>query len=98
MAKKAQTKGNLINDVTKRTALKKKDVTTVVDAVFDSIQDTLVAGDDVNIIGFGKFETRDRAERKGRNPQTGEEIMIPKTKTPGFKAGEPLKRAIKASI
>ena len=54
-----------------------KDATLAVDAVFSSIQEALANGEKVQLIGFGNFEVRTRAERKGRNPQTGEEIKIP---------------------
>lgn len=67
MANKAQ----LIENVASKTGLTKKDATAAVDAVFGSIQDTLKQGDKVQLIGFGTFEVRERAARKGRNPQTG---------------------------
>ena len=73
----------------------KKDATAAVDAVFASIQDTLAKGDKVQLIGFGNFEVRTRAARKGRNPQTGEEIEIAASKIPAFKPGKALKDAIK---
>ena len=69
-------KQELVNDVATTTGLTKKDATAAVDAVFASIQDTLAKGDKVQLIGFGNFEVRTRAARKGRNPQTGEEIEI----------------------
>ena len=61
----------------------------------ETIEETLASGDKVQVIGFGTFEVRDRAARKGRNPQTGEEIQIPASKVPGFKAGKALKEAVK---
>ena len=91
MANKAQ----LIDNVVEKTELSKKDATAAVDAVFETIRETLSEGEKVQIIGFGNFEVRDRAARKGRNPQTGEEIQIPATKVPAFKAGKALKDAVK---
>ena len=91
MANKAQ----LIENVASKTGLTKKDATAAVDAVFGSIQDTLKQGDKVQLIGFGTFEVRERAARKGRNPQTGEEIEIAASKVPAFKPGKALKDAVK---
>lgn len=65
------------------------------DAVFESVMDSLSKGEKVQIIGFGNFEVRERSARKGRNPQTGEEIEIPASKVPAFKAGKALKDAVK---
>ena len=81
-------KAELINQVAEATELSKKDATPVVEAVFEAIQSNLSEGEKVQIIGFGTFEVRDRAARKGRNPQTGEEIQIPATKVPAFKPGK----------
>jgi DNA-binding protein HU-beta len=66
----------------------------VVDAVLDAVVHALKKGEDVTLIGFGTFLVRDRAARKGRNPQTGEEIHIKKSKTPAFRAGKALKDAV----
>ena len=88
-------KQELVNDVATTTGLTKKDATAAVDAVFASIQDTLAKGDKVQLIGFGNFEVRERAARKGRNPQTGAEIKIAASKVPAFKAGKALKEAVK---
>lgn len=88
-------KKGLIKAVVEATGLSKKDVTTVVDTVFDKITEALVNGDKVKLHGFGNFEVRERAARKGRNPQTGEEIEIPASKTPAFKPAQALKDAVK---
>jgi DNA-binding protein HU-beta len=88
-------KTELINEVAERTQLSKKDAGNAVNEVFDVISETMSNGDTVQLIGFGNFEVRERAARKGRNPQTGEEIDIPATKTPAFKAGKQLKDAVK---
>lgn len=88
-------KTELIARVAEISELTKKDATKAVDAVFEAISDALQQGDKVQIIGFGNFETRERAARKGRNPQTGEEIDIAASKVPAFKAGKALKDVVK---
>lgn len=88
-------KTDLINAVSEKTGLTKKDAGASVDAVFESIQDALKKGDKVQLIGFGNFEVRERSARKGRNPQTGKEIEIAASKVPAFKAGKALKDAVK---
>ncbi|WP_035186220.1 HU family DNA-binding protein [Alteribacter aurantiacus] len=88
-------KTELINAVSEKTELSKKDATNAVDAVFDVITDSLQKAEKVQLIGFGNFEVRERAARKGRNPQTGEEIEIPASNVPAFKPGKALKDAVK---
>jgi DNA-binding protein HU-beta len=88
-------KTELINKVAELSELTKKDATKAVDAVFQSISDALQEGDKVQVIGFGNFEVRERAARKGRNPQTGEEIEISASKVPAFKPGKALKDVLK---
>ena len=88
-------KSELINSVAEAAGLSKKDATKAVEAVFETIQTTLGNGDKVQVIGFGNFEVRERAARKGRNPQTGKEIEIAASKVPAFKAGKALKDAVK---
>ncbi|WP_100405287.1 HU family DNA-binding protein [Bacillus solitudinis] len=88
-------KTELINGVAERSQLSKKDAGSAVNAVFDLITESMATGETVQLIGFGNFEVRERAARKGRNPQTGEEIDIAATKTPAFKAGKQLKEAVK---
>lgn len=88
-------KTDLINAVAEQAELSKKDATNAVDAVFSTITNALAEGDKVQLIGFGNFETRERAARKGRNPQTGEEIEIAATVVPAFKPGKALKDAVK---
>ncbi|ASS91749.1 MAG: HU family DNA-binding protein [Bacillaceae bacterium] len=87
-------KTELINAVAEASELSKKDATKAVDAVFDTILESLKKGDKVQLIGFGNFEVRERSARKGRNPQTGEEIEIPASKVPAFKPGKALKDAV----
>ena len=88
-------KQDLIAKVAEATELTKKDSAAVVDAVFASIEEFLSKGEKVQLIGFGNFEVRERAARKGRNPQTGAEIEIAASKVPAFKAGKALKDAVK---
>lgn len=88
-------KTELIAKVADTTELTKKDATKAVDAVLDAIAEALKSGDKVQLIGFGNFEVRERAARKGRNPQTGEEIEIASSKVPAFKPGKQLKDSIK---
>ena len=87
-------KTELINAVAETAQLSKKDAANAVGAVFDSITDAMVKGDKVQLIGFGTFETRDRGERTGKNPRTGEEVKIAACKNPAFKAGKALKDAV----
>lgn len=89
-------KTDLTNQVAEAAELSKKDAAKAVDAVFESIQTALKNGDKVQLIGFGNFEVRERAARKGRNPQTGEEIEIAASKLPVFKPGKGLKDSVKA--
>ena len=88
-------KAELVDRVAKKTQLTKKDVSATVEALFETIQEALKAGEKVQVIGFGTFEVRERAARKGRNPQTGKEIKIKSSKVPAFKAGKALKDAVK---
>lgn len=87
-------KTDLVNQVASKTGMTKKDVEKVVNAFFSSVEGALKEGDKVQLIGFGTFEVRDRQARKGRNPQTGEEITIAATRVPAFKAGKALKEAV----
>ncbi|MCY7679865.1 HU family DNA-binding protein [Bacillus pumilus] len=88
-------KTELVSAVVEATGLAKKEVATVVEATLDAIESTLKEEGQVKIAGFGTFEVATRAARKGRNPQTGEEIEIPETKAPKFKAAKALKDAVK---
>jgi len=84
-------KSELISKVAEMTDLSKKDVTKAVDAVFEAITEALQNGDKVQLVGFGNFEVRERSARKGRNPQTGEEIDIPASRVPVFRPGKLLR-------
>lgn len=84
-------KTDLVSQVAAKTGMTKKDVEKVVNAFFGTVEGTLKDGGKLQLVGFGTFEVRDRKARKGRNPQTGQEISIPATKVPAFKAGKALK-------
>jgi len=88
-------KTELVSVVSEKTEFSKKESAQIVDALFASIEEALAKGEKVQLIGFGTFEVRERAARKGRNPQTGAEIEIPTSKVPAFKPGKALKDAVK---
>ena len=84
-------KSELIAAIATTTAETKKDAEATLNAFVNVVSETLAKGDKVQLVGFGSFEVRKRAARKGRNPQTKEEIKIPASKAPVFKAGKALK-------
>ncbi len=88
-------KAELIVAVSAKSGLPKKDAEKAVLASLDIITEELKKGDKVQLVGFGTFEARDRAARKGVNPLTKEEIEIPACRVPAFKAGKALKDAVK---
>ncbi|MFD3450006.1 HU family DNA-binding protein [Microbacteriaceae bacterium 4G12] len=88
-------KTELVKQVAEKAEFSQKDATQAVNAVFEAVTNALASGEKVQLIGFGTFEVRDRAERTGRNPQTGAEMVIPASKVPAFKAGKELKEAVK---
>lgn len=87
-------KTQLIDVVAAKTGLKKKDADAAVVAVFDAIEEALVAGEKIQIIGFGSFDVKERAARTGRNPATGAQIKIAASKYPSFSAGKALKEKV----
>ena len=87
-------KTELVANVAEKAGLTKKDAETALGAVIESIEEALVEGDKIQLIGFGTFEVKDRAARTGRNPQTGKEIEIAASRNPVFKAGKALKDAV----
>ncbi len=91
-------KSELVDELAQRSDLSKKDARTVVDTLFDP-KDGILAkamrkGDRVNITGFGTFEVRQRAERMARNPRTGQQMRVPASKAPAFRAGKGLKEGV----
>lgn len=87
-------KTELIARVAEKTNLTKKVAGDAVEAVLESITEALAGGDKVTLVGFGTFEVRSRAARRGVNPATGETINIPASKVPAFKAGKQLKETV----
>ena len=84
-------KMELMSAIAEKAELSKKDAEKALTAVVESISEALQTGDKVQLIGFGSFEVKNREARIGRNPKTKEEIRIPASKTPVFKAGKALK-------
>ena len=84
-------KSELVNAMAAKTGSTKKAAEESLNALLETVKDALVKGDKVQLVGFGSFETKVRAARKGKNPQTGAEIKIPACKAPAFKAGKALK-------
>ncbi len=89
------TKADLVAQVAKKAGLTSKAAKDAVNTIFTTMADAMKRGEKIVVTGFGTFMVRKRASRKGRNPQTGAEIQIPATKTPGFTAGKSLKRMVK---
>ena len=87
-------KAELITSMAEKSQLTKKDAETALKAFIDSVQEALENGEKVQLVGFGTFEVSERAARVGRNPQTKQEITIPASKAPKFKAGKALKDSL----
>lgn len=87
-------KTELITEVSEKTGLTKKDSERAVIATFDSIMNAVEAGEKVQLVGFGSFDAKMRAARTGRNPKTKEEINIPASRVPVFKAGKAFKDVV----
>ena len=88
-------KTELVDAVATKSELTKQDSKKAVDALFETISNTLAQEEKIQLVGFGTFEIRERAGRTGRNPQTGEQMTIPASKSPAFKPGKELKEAVK---
>jgi len=87
-------KTEFIGAIAEKEGLEKKKAEQAVNAVFAGITDVLAAGDKLQVVGFGTFEVRERPEKQGRNPKTGEAITIAASKVPAFKAGKALKEQV----
>lgn len=87
-------KAELVASMAEKSQMSKKDAEKALNAFIESVEDALVKGEKVQLVGFGSFEVRQRAERKGRNPQTKEEITIAASRAPIFKVGKALKDAV----
>lgn len=88
-------KNELISVVAEKAGLSKKDSEKAVNAALDAITAAVAGGEKVQLIGFGTFELRERAEKQARNPRTGETMTVPACKAPAFKAGQAFKNAAK---
>ncbi|MFZ4674846.1 MAG: HU family DNA-binding protein [Nodosilinea sp.] len=75
-------------------SMTKKDVDSVITATIDAIMEAIASGEKVTLVGFGSFERRERKEREGRNPKTGDTMVIPATKVPAFSAGKLFKEKV----
>ena len=89
-------KSELVAAIAEKAELSKKDAENALKAFTDVVADELKKGEKIQLVGFGTFEVSERAARTGRNPQTGDEMKIPASKAPKFKAGKALKDAINA--
>ena len=87
-------KSELINAIAEQANLSKADAGRSLDALIKTIETTLKSGDSIALVGFGTFAVKDRAERTGRNPQTGQEITIAASRVPSFKPGKALKDTV----
>lgn len=87
-------KSELIDAIAQKGGLTKVDAGKALDATLEAISDALKTGDTVTLVGFGSFSVKERAARTGRNPKTGEELKIPASKVPSFKAGKGLKDTV----
>ena len=87
-------KSELIDAIAESSELTKADAGRALDGFIGAVTGALAKGDAVALVGFGTFSVKERAERKGRNPQTGEEITIKAAKIPSFKAGKSLKDSV----
>lgn len=92
------TKAELVDEVARVVQLTKKQAETIVNIVFDSIVDSLRAGEKIELRGFGSFRLRSRKSRTGRNPKTGEKVEVPSKKIPYFKPGKELKELINKTL
>ena len=92
------TKAELVDEVARVVQLTKKQAETIVNIVFDSIVDSLRAGQKIELRGFGSFRLRSRKSRTGRNPKTGEKVEVPSKKIPYFKPGKELKELINKAM
>lgn len=87
-------KTELVATIAEKSEISKKDAERALNAFTDTVSDALREGDKIQLVGFGTFEVSERAERTGRNPQSGETMVIPASKIPKFKAGKALKDVI----
>ena len=91
-------KSELVGKIAEQTGMTKKDTEKVVNAFVNVVQDTLTEGDTVAILGFGTFLARERPQREGRNPRTGETIQIPASRVPVFRPGRGFKTSVSGDV
>lgn len=87
-------KGELVDKVAERASVTKKEADAVITATIESIMEAVAEGKKVTLVGFGSFEPRERKEREGRNPKTGDTMVIPATVVPAFSAGKLFKEKV----
>ena len=85
-------KAELVSSMAEKASLSKKDAEAALKAFIETVEEELKKGEKIQLVGFGTFEVSERAERTGRNPQTGKELTIPACKKPKFKPGSELKQ------
>ena len=91
-------KGELVDQIAEKAGLSKKQSDAVLTAALESIVEAVSSGDKVTLVGFGSFEPRQRQQRQGRNPQTGQELTIPATTIPAFTAGKIFKEKVANTV
>lgn len=96
-ARTTMDKPQVVQKVAERTGLTRAQASKAVDAMLETISESLASGEQVRFIGFGSFQVRSRASREGRNPRTGAKLTIPSQKVPAFSAGAKLNQAIRGS-
>lgn len=87
-------KGELVDKIAEKAGVTKKEADAILTATLEAIQEAVVNGEKVTLVGFGTFEPRERSEREGRNPQTGAAIKIPATTVPAFSPGKQFKELV----
>jgi DNA-binding protein HU-beta len=87
-------KGELVDQIAEKANVTKKQADAILTAMLETIQEEVASGNKITLVGFGTFEPRDRSEREGRNPKTGEVMTIPATRVPAFSAGKLFKEKV----
>jgi len=87
-------KGELVDEIARKADVTKKQADAVLSAALDAIMEAVANGEKVTLVGFGSFESRERKAREGRNPKTGDTMLIPETTVPAFSAGKSFKELV----
>ena len=90
------TKSDIVEDLNNEIGLNKREAKELVDSVFDTIKETLINGEEVKVSGFGNFQLKEKPDRTGRNPRTGEDVEITARRVVTFKSGQKLKEKVKS--